>query len=420
MTTLADQCVASISNFAVGIVVARIAGPSGLGAFALAYAGWILLTLIHRSLITDPMVILGDLRGDQKDEVIERGLAADLTFGLMATLIIGAVGVALLRVGQHTFGVGLLSVTPWVLVLLLQDYWRQLGFMSETPKKSLMNDLLFNVVQALAFGAVFLTGLHSAFAVISAWGLGAAVAALYGLRQFSVHATLRGGREYLWSRWHTSQWLVGERTVSWGGSQLYMILAGVLLGPAALGGLKAAQGLMAGPANVFVSAGGSFGFPQASRQLAVRGRTGLVRVSRFVTAGGVAATGACGIVVLVAAPTLIKLLYGPAFVMYAPAARVYAISVVVGACALGAGLSLLATRRLRALLMVQLERVAVSVAAVCVLATAYGVTGAAVADLLTGSVTLAVMLVLQSSAHRSIEEVGPSPAEERDRTSGHP
>ena len=53
-TTMVDQCVASASNFAVGIVVARISGPAGLGAFALAYAVWILLTMIHRSLITDP------------------------------------------------------------------------------------------------------------------------------------------------------------------------------------------------------------------------------------------------------------------------------------------------------------------------------------------------------------------------------
>ena len=192
----------------------------------------------------------------------------------MAACIIAAVGTAFLVVGQHTFGVGLLSVAPWILVLDLQDYWRQIGFMQGTPKKSLMNDLLFNAVQALAFGAVFLAGLHSVFAVVSAWGLGAAVAALYGLRQFSVRPPSRGGAAYLWSRWHTSRWLAGERTASWGASQLYLILAGAMLGPAALGGLKAAQGLVAGPTNVFVNAGGSFGLPEASRQLAERGMDG--------------------------------------------------------------------------------------------------------------------------------------------------
>ena len=42
VTTL-DQGVASVSNFAVGVVVARVSGVAGLGAFSLAYAAWISL-----------------------------------------------------------------------------------------------------------------------------------------------------------------------------------------------------------------------------------------------------------------------------------------------------------------------------------------------------------------------------------------
>ena len=179
---------------------------------------WILLTTIHRSLITDPMAIMGDMRREERDEFIRRGFAADVTLGVMAACIFAAVGAALLVVGQHTFGVGLLSVAPWIVVLDLQDYWRWIGFMQGTPKKSLMNDLVFNAVQALAFGAVFLAGLHSVFAVVSAWGVGAAVAALYGLRQFSVRPSLRGGVAFLRSRWPTSRWLASERAAGWGGA----------------------------------------------------------------------------------------------------------------------------------------------------------------------------------------------------------
>jgi len=396
--------VASASNFAVGIVVARISGPTGLGAFALAYAVWILLTTIHHSLITAPMAIMGDLRGDQSEEFIRRGFAADVTLGVMAACIIAAAGTALLVVGQRTFGVGLLSVAPWVLALDLQDYWRQIGFMQGNPRKSLMNDLLFNAVQALAFGVVFLAGLHSVFAVVSAWGLGAAIAAVYGLRQFSVHPSLRGGTAFLWSRWPTSRWMVSERVTAWGGSQLYLILAGVLLGPAALGGLKAAQGMVVGPTTVVVNAGGSFGLPEASRQLAERGWTGMARVSRLVTGAGVLVATAVGIVVLVAAPTLIRLLYGPKFVVYAPSARVFAVSIVILAFGVGPILNMTATRRVRPLFMVQLGTLALSVAAVCVLATLFGVTGAAMANLLTCAITVAAIYVLQSSIRRSVEE----------------
>ena len=159
-------------DFAVGIVVARISGPAGLGAFAFAYTVWILLTTLHRSMITDPMAIMGDIRGDEKDKYVRRGFAADVTLGLMAACVIAAVGSALLVVGQHTFGIGMLSVAPWIIFLDLQDYWRWIGFMQGTPRKALVNDILFTAVQAVAFGVVFVAGIHSVFAVVSAWGLG--------------------------------------------------------------------------------------------------------------------------------------------------------------------------------------------------------------------------------------------------------
>ena len=408
---MADQCVASISNFAVAIVVARISGPAGLGAFALAYAVWILMTLIHRALITVPMAITGDLRGDQKQEFIRRGFAADVMFGVMAACIIAAVGSALLVVGQHSFGIGMLAVAPWVLALNLQDYWRQMGFLLGNPRKSLMNDLLFNAVQALAFGAVFLAGLHSVFAVVSAWGVAAATAALYGLRQFSIRPSLRGGRSFLMSQWPTSRWLVSERATDWGAAQLYLIIAGALLGPAAFGGLKAAQSLVVGPALLVINAGGSFGLPEASRQLEERGWAGMARISRLVTGAGVLASSTCAIVVLIAAPTLLRLLYGPEFVAYAPSARIFSISLVFAAFSVGPILALTTTRRVRSLFAVMLAKLVFSVGAVCALTTAFGVTGAAGADLVTSVLTLTVMLAMRSSLRRSIQGEERRPAE---------
>ena len=87
-TTMVDQCVASASNFSVGIVVARITGPAGLGAFALAYTVWILLTTMNRSLITDPMAIMGDMRHEDRDGFVRRGFAANVTLGVVAACIV--------------------------------------------------------------------------------------------------------------------------------------------------------------------------------------------------------------------------------------------------------------------------------------------------------------------------------------------
>ncbi len=408
-TTMIDQGVASASNFVVGIVVARISGPAGLGAFALAYTIWILLTMLYRSVITEPMAIMGDMRRDDRDEIVRRGVAAVALLGVMASCIVAAVGTTCLAVGQHTFGVGLLAVAPWILVLNLQDYWRMVGFMQAKPKKSLHNDLVFNAVQAIAFGAILFVGLHSVFAVISAWGVGAAVAALYGFWQFSVRPTLRGGQALLRSHWPTSRWLASERAANWGAGQLSLIVAGALLGPAALGGLKAAQGLVLGPVNVVLNGSGSFGLPEASRHFAERGWVAMARVSRIVTGAVVLAAASCGVVVLVAAPTLLRLLYGPEFVTYAPCARIFAASITVYAFAMAPILNLTTTRRVRPLFMLQVARLAFSVASVCVLVKAFGVTGAATADLLTSAATLTAMLTLQSRVRRSFDETHRGP-----------
>ena len=401
--TMVDQCVASASNFSVGIVVARITGPAGLGAFALAYTVWILVTTLHRSMITDPMAIFGDIRGEEREHYIRRGFAAEITLGAMAACFIAAMGIVFLAAGQHTFGIGLLSVAPWIVALDLQDYWRWIGFMSGTPKKSLMNDLLFNTVQALAFGAVFVLGLHSVFAVVSAWGLGAAVAAAFGLRQFSVRPSTRGGGAFLWSRWPTSRWLASERGATWGALQLYLIVAGAILGPAALGGIKAAQGLVIGPTNLVINGAGSFGLPEATRQLAERGWKGMVRVTRFVTAAGASVAGACALIVLFAAPTLMRVLYGPAFVSYAPCARIFAIAIAISAFGVGPTLNLTATRRIAPLFVVQLVRMVLMVALTFLLAKADGATGVATVNLVACGVTLVAMWVIQSRARRSVE-----------------
>jgi hypothetical protein len=100
---------------------------------------------------------LGRYAWEQRDEFVRRGFAADVTLGLTAACFFAVLGTVLLLVGEPTFGTGMLAVAPWIVVLDLQDYWRWIGFMQGTPKKSLHNDLLFNTVQALAFAVVLLT-----------------------------------------------------------------------------------------------------------------------------------------------------------------------------------------------------------------------------------------------------------------------
>ncbi|MGD0874599.1 MAG: oligosaccharide flippase family protein [Acidimicrobiales bacterium] len=400
--TMADQCVASASNFVVGVAVARIAGAAGLGAYSLAYTCWILMTNTHRSLITDPMAILNDVRREDAASRLREGFAAEVVLGVVASVVFAVVGVFLYFFGQHAFGVAMIAMAPWIAFLDLQDYWRWIGFMNGKPGKSLLNDTVFNCAQACAFIAVFLSGASSVVSVISAWGFGALVGSIFGLRQFSVRPSLRGGLGLLRARWHMSKWLAGNGALGWGGTQLYLVVVAVILGPAALGGLKAAQNLVTGPSSVVVHAGGSFGLPEASRALEDRGWVGLRRVSRLISGAGLLSIGFFGAIVVIWGGTLLRAFYGPSFGKYEPAAQLFAIAFVITAFGLGPILTLKATKRTRPLLYCQVIGLVVSVPTVAISAIVDGVTGAAAGAVFTSAIGLAALLYYQRSARLSL------------------
>jgi O-antigen/teichoic acid export membrane protein len=407
--TMIDQCFASGSNFLVGVAVARIAGPVGLGAFSLAYGCWILINTVHRALITDPMAVFRDLNEREFPKHIKRGFAAEVVLGLAASVVFALIGVVLRLVGMTGFGDGMLALAPWVVFLDLQDYWRWVGFMEGKPVKALHNDVVFCVAQLFAFAFVFVAGMHSVYAVVAAWGVGALAGSAYGLAQFSVGPSVKGGYQLLRERWAMSKWNAGGQITGWGSSQLYLILTGGLLGPAALGGLKAANNLVTGPSFVVIHAGGSFGLPEASKGLKDRGWPGLRRVGRMINLVSLLSIGVFGVIVIFWGVPLLRGIYGEAFVRYAQAARIMAVAYIVSAFFMGPILVLKATKRTRPLFTVQVVALISSVAAVAVFSSLYGVDGAAAALLISNAAILVALLLYQQGARHSI--LHPRPTE---------
>jgi hypothetical protein len=176
--TLIDQGLSSISNFAVGVVIARVVGASGLGGFSVAYAGWLVLAALHRSLITDPMAISGDVRTKGVGSAIEQGFAAELLLGMGGAVTLAAIGSTLWLLNDAAFGIAMLALAPWLPVLLAQDYWRWIGFLTRHPGRSLTNDIVFNCAMAAALVLSLAAHVHSIAAVVGAWGLGATAGAI--------------------------------------------------------------------------------------------------------------------------------------------------------------------------------------------------------------------------------------------------
>jgi O-antigen/teichoic acid export membrane protein len=401
LTTL-DQAFSSASNFLVGVAVARIAGPAGLGGFSVAYSCWLVVASLHRSLVTDPMAIENDAAHPDALARLRRGLASELTIAVAGAGILLLGGVTLLLGGQHAFGLGLVAVAPWLPFLVVQDFWRWMGYMQRKPGKSLANDTVFNVAFGTCFLAVYLAGSRSLVLVIGSWGFGAFAGFLFGLWQFSVRPTFRGGIDGLRARWHLSKWLAANALTGWGATQAGTILASFVLGPTGLGGLRAAQTLVQGPTFVLIQAGGSIGLPEASRAFEERGWTGLRKVAFVVTAAGLASVALVGAIVIVLGGTLLRIVYGPAFAKYWPAADFTVLATMISMVGLGPILILKASRHTRLLFRVQVIGCAVSVPAVIVLALLYGVSGAAAASIVAAVAGLSGLLWYQRVARRNV------------------
>ena len=401
ITTL-DQGVASCSNFAVGVAVARISGVAGLGAFSLAYAVWLFVASMHRSLVTDPMAIAGDLRHPTDASAnLRKGYAAEVLIGASAGLVMAMIGIVLIAAGQMSFGVSQLAMAPWITFLLLQDYWRWVAFMQGKPGKALANDVVFDLIQAVGFGLLFVAHIHSTPLAIAAWGLGALGGAIFGQWQFRVWPSLLGGFKWLRAKWAVSRWLAATSTSSWGFNQLYAIFTAVFLGPVGLGGLKAAQALVNGPTTVLLQAGGSIGLPESSRAYDKSGWKGLNRVAMVVTAGGVASVGLVLVMLIFFGKFLLTFFYGAQFGRYAPVAIVLSVAYVISVWSLGAILKLKTTKQTHLLFVVTMVAFVPSTLAILALTPALGVIGAAYAFAIgTAVYTISLLVAARLVARR--------------------
>jgi O-antigen/teichoic acid export membrane protein len=262
-------------------------------------------------------------------------------------------------------------------------------------------------VQALGIGVLIVAGLRSPSVAIVAWGTGAAAGSLYGLRQFSVRFTLRGGSAMIRSRWPMSKWLFAGGLASWGSAQAYPLLSGPAIGPVGLGGLKAAQNLMSGPTLVLIQAGGSIGLPEASRSLEHGGWPRLRRVAQWVTVAGLVSVGLVAAIVFFEGSRILEFVYGPEFVKYTTTARIIAVAWLIQTLGLGPILVLKATKQARALFNIAL----VSLVAACVLipsfSFAWGVNGTASAIVVSAAVTAWVEL---AAYRRTARAFGADPA----------
>ncbi|MFI2619644.1 hypothetical protein [Streptomyces sp. NPDC018584] len=238
---LADQAASSLTNFAVGIYVARSLGLAAFGVFSLAWVTYGVVLSVSRGLATDPLVVrFSGVPDASWRGAVARSSGAALGVGtaigaacLVAGLALGG------RVGPAFAGLGVMLPG-----LLLQDAWRYSFFAAGAGRKAFVNDLVWGV--ALVPAMVVAARVGSVAAFVLAWGASAAVAAVYGCFQSGIRPRLTGAREWLREHRDLGYRYLAENVSTSGASQLRAYGLGAIAGVGAVGAVRGAE-LLLGP-----------------------------------------------------------------------------------------------------------------------------------------------------------------------------
>ncbi len=375
---VADQGISSLSNFALGLFVARSFGASNFGAFTLAFITYTVVINAARGLATDPLLVRfsGDLvrrwrraTSAATGTALAVGVVAgalSIVAGLLLPAPVGPVFVAL--------GVGLPG-------LALQDSWRFAFFACGRGLSAFINDLFWTTLLVLSL-LVLHGRADSAAHCLLAFGGTATLAALLGAVQARILP--RPIRAITWLRTHhelSVRYLV-ENVSSSGASQLRSFIVGAVAGLAAVGYVRASEILM-GPFLVVLMGISQVAVPEASRVFHRNSRN-LARFCFILGGLQAAAAIAWGVLLIIVfplgpGPALLKELWTPtAQLLPAITITVAAASFITAATA-GVRAMGVARRSLRAQLMSSVVYViggAVGAILAGAVGTSWGVTAA--------------------------------------------
>ncbi|MEU3194093.1 hypothetical protein ABZ686_26465, partial [Streptomyces sp. NPDC006992] len=238
---LADQAASSMTNFAVGVYVARSLGLAAFGAFSLAWVTYGVVLSVSRGMATDPLVVrFSGVPDASWRGAVARASGTSLGVGAAAGAVCLALGPALGgQVGSAFACLGVLLPG-----LLLQDAWRYSFFAAGTGRKAFVNDLVWGVALVPAMVCAARVGTVAAFVV--AWGASAAVAAAYGCLQSGILPRPTGARAWLSEHRDLGYRYLVENTCVSGASQLRAYGLGAIAGVGAVGVIRGAE-LLLGP-----------------------------------------------------------------------------------------------------------------------------------------------------------------------------
>lgn len=264
---VADQGISSLSNFALGLFVARTYGAGGFGAFTLAFVTYAVVLNAARGLGTDPLLVR---HSGPADAVWRRATAAATGTALSVGVVGGVLCVAAGLLLPRHIGLGFLVLGLGLPGLMLQDSFRFAFFACGRGRAAFANDVVWTLLLVATLGVLYETGTGSSAICLLAFGATATLAAVVGAIQARVapRPVHLGG----WLRTHRAlsfRYLLENVSISVA-TQIRSFVLGGVVSLAAVGYVRSSEILM-GPFLVLLMGLSQVAVPEASRAFAAGG-----------------------------------------------------------------------------------------------------------------------------------------------------
>jgi len=315
--SLLDQSLLSALNFALGILLIRLATKETYGLYAQLYTVGLFFVSVLESVVSNPLTTLApSLDGPARTRLIAHlhrfqrrcALVLAVVFGVGSAVIIG---LSLPHASPVLAGLAFafyLYSTSW------REYRRTVRFIEGTPARVVRLDGFYCVAMALAVGALVPFDGLTVPAVLTALALANLVGVFADgpLSTEKVAHDRDAYRQAVAAIWSAGRWALPGGIVAWVASYSYLYLAAAFLGVTAAADLNAAR-LLLMPVALLTVAWGRVARPVITRWQAEGRERDLTRMAVGSSLGlEVLTLGYVG-VLLVAFPLLQKYVLGPQY-----------------------------------------------------------------------------------------------------------
>lgn len=243
----ADQLVVSGFSFISSVIMARFLGVQGFGIYSIAWLGVLIASSINQPLIISPMLTLSARKNrDEKSKYLQALIFKQLLFAT-ALSVLAFITVLVMSYILHDWKVKSIIVAfPLaVFTFLLQDFFRRYFFVVNKPQMAILIDIIaYGGVLISAFLIHFIHDMDAQFILLltALFFLYASLTALISLKElrFKIHEI----KSVVLEHWDFSKWLTATAILQWFSGNLFIIAAGAILGPRAVGATRMAQNVV--------------------------------------------------------------------------------------------------------------------------------------------------------------------------------